>query len=261
MTSESATRAEVTRLGEAYADRLRGLFDAVLESNGDAIADAAGVLADRVAADRLIHVYGPGGHSNLAAQEIFYRPGSLMHVSAILDEGTLLSSGALRSTATERTPGYGADVVAAAGLVDGDVLVLVNAFGINSAVIDAAREARNRGVTTVGVSSRAAAIEAPADHPARHPDRLNLHDVVDLHIDSHVPTGDTVIELGPAGPWTGGVSTSANAFCLQWLIMTTIAVLTERGHQAPVWRSRNAAGGDEANARGIERLQGRVTHL
>ena len=69
-------------------------------------------MADQIAADRLVHVFGPGGHSNLAAQEIFFRAGGLMHVSAILDEGTLLSNGALRSMAIERTPGYGRIVIA-----------------------------------------------------------------------------------------------------------------------------------------------------
>ncbi len=39
-----------------------------------------------------------------------------MHVDAILDEGTLLSSGALRSMAIERLPGYGRVVIERAGL-------------------------------------------------------------------------------------------------------------------------------------------------
>ncbi len=64
-----------------------------------------------------------------------------MHVSAILDEGTLLSNGALRSMAIERTPGYGKIVIANQRLGAGDVLILVNAYGINSALIDAAMEA------------------------------------------------------------------------------------------------------------------------
>ena len=64
-----------------------------------------------------------------------------MHVAAILDEGTLLSNGALRSMAIERTPGYGRIVIADRELGDGDLLILVNAYGINAALIDAALEA------------------------------------------------------------------------------------------------------------------------
>ncbi|WDR07247.1 SIS domain-containing protein [Devosia rhodophyticola] len=68
-----------------------------------------------------------------------------MHISAILDEGTLLSNGALRSMAIERTPGYGRIVIADQRLGANDVLILVNAYGINAALIDAALEARSRG--------------------------------------------------------------------------------------------------------------------
>jgi len=61
-----------------------------------------------------------------------------MHISAILDEGTLLSNGALRSMAIKRTPGYGKIVIADQGLGSDDLMILVNAYGINAPLIDAA---------------------------------------------------------------------------------------------------------------------------
>jgi len=244
-----------------YLTRVTTLLHSILDSQAPAVDEAAAVVADQVAADRLVHVYGPGGHSNLASQEVFFRAGGLMHVSAILDEGTLLSGGALRSMAMERTPGYGRVVIRSARLGEGDLLVLVNAYGINAALIDAALEARERGVRTIGVSSRQHAEDTSADHPARHPSRADLHDVVDLHLDTKVPVGDAVMELPGALERTGAVSTFANAFTLNWLMMRTIELLGERGVEAPIWRSGNAPGGDEANARFIERFTGRVRWL
>ena len=67
------------------------------------------------------------------------------------------------------------------------MLILVNAYGINAALIDAALTATELGVTTIGFSSREHADKTTADHPARHPSASNLHDVVDLHIDTKVP--------------------------------------------------------------------------
>ena len=67
-----------------------------------------------------------------------------MHISAILDEGTLLSNGALRSMAIERTPGYGKIVIEDYNLKKDDLLILINAYGINAALIDAALEAKRR---------------------------------------------------------------------------------------------------------------------
>lgn len=245
----------------AYLQRVTTLLETIRDTEGAAVDTGAAMVADQIAADRLVHVYGPGGHSNLASQEVFFRAGGLMHVSAILDEGTLLSGGALRSMAMERTPGYGRVVIGSARLGEDDLLVLVNAYGINAALVDAALEARERGVRTIGVSSREHADSTAPDHPARHPSGANLHDVVDHHIDTKVPVGDAVMEIPGALERTGAVSTFANAFTLNWLMMRTIEMLGERGVEAPIWRSGNAPGGDEANNRFIERFTGRVRWL
>ncbi len=77
------------------------------ETEEDNLQKAAEVLAAQIEQDKLIHVIGPGGHSNLGTQEIFFRAGGLMHINPILDEGTLLTNGALRSMAMERLAGYG----------------------------------------------------------------------------------------------------------------------------------------------------------
>ncbi len=248
-------------LGRRYLDAVTELMQRIHDTQSSAIDAAAHLVADQVAADRLVHVYGPGGHSNLAAQEVFFRAGGLMHVSAILDSGTMLSDGALRSMAVERLPGYGRVVIDDAGLGEGDLLILVNAYGINAALIDAALTAREKGVTTIGISSRAHADQTSTEHPARHPSKQNLHDVVDLHIDTFVPVGDAVIQVGHAVERSGPVSTFANAYTLNWLILAAIEILDLQGRDVPIWRSGNAPGGDEANARFVDRFRGRVKWL
>lgn len=248
-------------LAAEYLGTVTTLLESIRAQEQGAVTEASGLLADHIAQDRLVHVYGPGGHSNLASQEVFFRAGGLMHVSAILDEGTLLSSGALRSMAIERTPGYGRIVIDDHLLGEGDLLILVNAYGINSALIDAALTAKERGCTLIGVSSRIHADSTAPDHPARHPSQQNLHDVVDLHIDTKVPVGDAVIDIDGVAEPTGAVSTFANAYAMNWLMMSTVAALAERGIDPPIWRSGNAPGGDEANARFLRRFRGRVKSL
>jgi uncharacterized phosphosugar-binding protein len=184
-----------------------------------------------------------------------------MHVSAILDGGTLLSNGALRSMAIERLPGYGKIVIADHGLGPGDLLILTNAYGINAALIDAAIEARRRRVFTIGFSSREHASNTSPDHPARHPSKQNLHDVVDIAVDTKVPIGDAVVEIPGLADPIAAISTFANAFALNCLVIRTVAALVERGIEPPVWRSGNAPGGDAANARFIDRFRGRVRTL
>lgn len=252
---------DAAALGAAYLERLTGLLTRIRDDEVANIAAGARVLADQIAADRLVHVFGPGGHSNLAAQEVFFRAGGLMHVAAILDEGTLMSNGALRSMAIERTPGYGRVVIEDRGLGQDDVLILVNAYGINAALIDAALTARERGVTLIGVNSHEHATNTAPGHPARHPTGHNLHDLVDVAIDCKVPIGDAVMTVDGAVEKSGAVSTFANAYVLNWLVLATVEELVERGEHPPIWRSGNAPGGDEANARFLDRFRGRVRSL
>ena len=248
-------------LCDAYLDDVTALMQRIHAEEKEPLDRAARLLADQIAEDRLVHVFGPGGHSNLATQEVFFRAGGLMHINAILDEGTLLSNGALRSMAIERTPGYGRVVIDSQGLGEGDILILVNAYGINAALIDAALIARERGVRTIGISSRQHAEDTAADHPARHPTKQNLHDLVDVAIDSKVQIGDAIVDIPGMTERIAAVSTYANATALNLLVIRTVLHIRERGIEPPVWRSGNAPGGDEANRKFLGNFRGRVRAL
>lgn len=231
------------------------------ESNRESIQLAARMVADQVKADKLVYAYGPGGHSNLGSQELFFRAGGLMHVSAILDEGTLLSGGALRSMAIERTPGYGKIVIDDYGLGEGDLLILINAYGINAALIDAALEARHRGAKIIGVTSVRHAQATPADHPARHPSKKNLYELVDVVLDSKIEVGDAVIKIEGISQPVAPMSTFATAYLLNSLVAEAVQLLAQEGVDPPIWRSGNAPDGDEINGRFIERFKGRIKKL
>lgn len=244
-----------------YLDRIFEHLRRLHDEEGDAINEAARMVADHIAEDKIVYAYGPGGHSNLAPQEIFFRAGGLMHVSAMLDEGTLLSGGALRSMAVERTPGYGKIVIDDYGLSEGDLLIIINAYGINAAAIDAALEARSRGASTIAVTSVEHATNTANDHPARHPSGKNLHDLADLVLDSKIQLGDAVVEIEGLDQRVAAMSTFANAYLLNAVVAETVDLLLKRGMTPPIWTSGNAPGGDEANARFTDRFKRRIKLL
>lgn len=244
-----------------YLQQINELLQTLHDEEMDNIHKAAAVVANHVKQDKLVYAYGPGGHSNLASQEVFFRAGGLMHVSAILDEGTLLSGGALRSMAIERTPGYAEIVLDDYNLKRGDLLILINAYGINSATIDTALIAKERGITTIGVTSVEHANQTPADHPARHPSKKNLHDLVDICLDSRIKVGDAIVEIEGLEQKVGAMSTFANAFLLNALVAETVSLLVKDGVQPPIWMSGNASGGDEANARYVHNFKDRIKKL
>ena len=245
----------------SYKSTVFALIDEIDAINADGFDQASDQMVQAIAEDRLIYVYGPGGHANLASQEAFFRAGGLMNISAILDEGTLLSGGALRSLAMERTPGYGRVVIDNSGLTASDVIIIVNSYGMNSAVIDSAMRAREVGATIIGVTSRRHAETIGPDHPSRHPTKQNLHDIVDIFIDSCVPVGDAVVSFDGDVPNAGPVSTFANTFIINSLQILAIGKCVERGVKPAVWTSANAPGGDEANAKLIAKFRQRVRYL
>ena len=58
-------------LGTSYLDQVTALLTRIHDEEASSVAAATKILADQICADRLVHVYGPGGHSNLASQEVF----------------------------------------------------------------------------------------------------------------------------------------------------------------------------------------------
>jgi uncharacterized phosphosugar-binding protein len=250
----------MSRYTSAYKDVVVGLFEQIEREEQQAIDRAADLMVEAIKRDQLIHVIGPGGHSNIGAYEMFYRAGGLVPINAILDPGTLLSMGARRSTIIERTPGYGQAVLEAFEVNDG-VLIIVNAYGINAMCIDVALEARRRGIPTIGVTSRAFAEKVPADHPARHPSKKNLFEVVDVHIDCHMPFGDAVVSIEGLQQKVAPVSTLVNCFTLNLLVIKTVEKLLEKGITPPIWTSANIPGGDQANKEYIKRYKGRIRLL
>lgn len=244
-----------------YYEEINKALSEILKTEKENILKAAKLVAAQIKQDKIFYVFGPGGHSNLASQEVFFRAGGLMHASAILDEGTLLSNGALRSTAMERTPGYGRIVIDDNRLQQDDLLIIINAYGINAAVIDAALEAKERNVTTIGISSVAHAESTPLDHPARHPSKRNLHDLTEVSIDSKIKVGDAVIEIEGLEQKVGSMSTFANAFLLNSICIEATGLLAQENIQPPIWKSGNTTGGDEWNQQFIHRFTGKIKNL
>lgn len=245
----------------AYGAAIKKHIDSIASEERDNIRKAAEVLAARIKQDEPIYIYGPGGHSNLGTQEIFFRAGGLMHINPILDEGTLLSSGALRSMAMERLPGYGTIIMKDSGIKKGDVLILCNAYGINSATIDAAIYAKENDIKLIAVTSITHAKNTADSHPARHPSKKNLWEIADITLDCKVLPGDAVMELEGVEQKMGAMSTFANAFLLNCLMMETVKQLSASGQVPPIWRSGNIAGGDEWNNQFIGRFKNRIGKL
>ena len=255
------TSSDGRALAQAYLSHVTDLMRSILEDEQAAIARAAEFVVDAIVRDRPIHVFGTGGHSVMGAEELFYRAGGLVAVNAILDEGVGLMHGAVRSTYIERTPGYADAVLSNQDLRAVDVLIIVNAYGINACTIDAARYARAHDVTVIAVTSVAFQRALPQGHPSRHPDGVDLDDVADVVIDTKIPMGDALMDIPGVTQRVGPSSTFTNATALNLLVLESVRQLAERGIDPPIWRSANSPGGDEANVAHLARFRGHIGKL
>ena len=123
----------------------------------------------------------------------------------------------------------------------GDILFIVNAYGINSATIDSADYARENGITSIGITSIANQRGLPKDHPSRHPTNRDLCDLVDIVIDTKMPLGDAVLRLDGVREKVGPVSTFVNAFADELRDdRGDRRARPPRGIEPPVWRSSTA---------------------
>lgn len=256
----SSARGYMSVYTERYFGSICEIFSGIISDPDGSIRKAAEMMADAIMQDKLIHVIGTGGHSNLGAEELFWRAGGLVPINAILDPGTSLIHGAIRSNIVERSSGYAKSVLDAYGIFDG-VIVIVNAYGINSMTIEVAMEARKRGVPTIGVTSRSFGDNVPENHPARHMSGQNLFEIVDVWVDCHMPYGDAIVDFPGLTQKVGPSSTMANCFTVNLLVVETVNCLLERGCTPPLWQSANLPGGDQANSAYQEAYKGRVKHL
>lgn len=250
----------MTRMQDYHAEVTR-LMQRLLDEEAPAIERAAAAVADAIADGRLVHVIGTGGHSVMGAEEVFYRAGGLVPVNAILDEGLMLGIGAVRSTNIERTPGYARAILDYHGVGRGDVLVIVNAYGVNAVTIDSALYGREHDCTTIAVTSVALQRALPKDHPSRHPSAQDLCDLTDVVIDCKVPMGDALLRIDGVTQTVGASSTFLNALAMNLMMLEAIGDLASRGIDPPIWQSANSPGGDEANRRHLDTYVARIKKL
>ena len=129
-----------------YFEYLLENFKKVNDTQSENIKKAAELMCDAIANDRLINVYGGGGHTTLCMGEMFFRAGGLSCINPIMETGLSVFNQALKYLELERTVNYGSAIMKYYDLKKDDVLIIFHNIGINPATIDAAMEAKKNGI-------------------------------------------------------------------------------------------------------------------
>lgn len=239
------------RYAGALIDGLRTVF----EREAEAIERAAQAVADTVAVDGIVYVFGTG-HSHMIAEEAFYRAGGLAAFRPILEPPLMLHEGATRSTQLERELGAADGVFEASGIAANDTVFVVSNSGVNAMPVQFARRVKALGATLVALTSVAFSKATPA-HPQLD---QRLYELADVCIDNHLPPGDALVELAD-GVRCGPGSTVVGAAVINAVSLRAAELLTERGIKPPVFISANMPGAAGHNAALVEKYRPRIPLL
>ncbi|NJP50258.1 SIS domain-containing protein [Streptomyces sp. SBST2-5] len=239
-----------------FADRARASLDAAIEANKAAVASAARLFADCVAADGVIHAFGTG-HSQATALEICGRAGGLIPTNRIGLADLVLRGGEDRAVLAdpllERRPGLAARLYELSTPRPQDLFVIISNSGVNNSVVDMAGLVTGKGHWLVALTS----LEHTRSVPALHASGRRLADLADVVLDNGAPAGDALLPL-PDGGALCGVSTIVSTTLVQMVVAESVALLMAEGHDVPVYISANLPGGYERNAALEARYEGRL---
>ncbi len=223
-----------------YFDEIIALLNEIQETQHEAMERAAQVIANAIAADHLVYVFG-ATHAGILAQELFYRAGGLVPVNPVLPPGLVTDvRPATLTSRLERMAGLGTEIVAESPIEADDVLIVHSVSGRNATAVEFALGAQQRGafviaLTSVGYSS--------AVQP-RQPGTPRLFEMADLVLDNRAPTGDALIAIPGMAQKVGPSSTVTGAAILNAIVVRVSELPMERTGDPPVFMSANLDGGD-----------------
>jgi len=161
-------------------------------------------------------------------------------------------NGGRASTAAERRGGAGTALLAEAGVVAGDCLVVASQSGVNPVPIELAARGRELGATVIAITS----VAHGRSVESRDASGRRLPDVADVVIDTCTPVGDAAFAVAPGSASVAPLSTIATCHVWNLLLVSIAARARSDGIELPIWRSSNIPGGDAW----IDELMGRYAN-
>ena len=220
---------------DRYAAAAGSALGEVAATQGQALEEAARLVAASVAAGGVLHVFG-AGHSQLLALDAYARAGGLACVHPILDPALSPAAG-LEVARVERAEGRAAAILEGEDLRPGEVVVVVSNSGVNAVPVEVALGCRERGLRVVALTNLE---QAKATAP-RHASGAMLHELADVVIDNRCPPGDAAMEL-PSGARVGPLTTVVGAAVVAALCARVAELLEQQGQIPPVLASQNLDG-------------------
>jgi uncharacterized phosphosugar-binding protein len=207
------------------------VLEKVSRESADAIRKTAQAVADAVAQDKLLFLFG-SGHSALVARDAVGRAGGLL--PAVLVEDVIDGD-------AERLEGMAQVIASRYDLRAGGVFIVISNSGINPVPIEMAMIGKELDLTVVVITS----LSHSRSVDSRHSSGKKLYDLGDIVIDTHTVRGDAAIEVEGSPYRTGSTSTMIGCAIIQGITVQAVGLLAERGITPPILVSANVPEGKE----------------
>jgi uncharacterized phosphosugar-binding protein len=228
---------------QTYLETAIEYIKKLIETQADAIQEAAVVVGEALAEGKSIYTFG-SGHSQLIAREIAQRAGGLAPIFHLPDPTWGM---------VERIEGYGESLLQQYPIKAGEVIFVISNSGRNPEPIEVAIGAKEKGLKVIAVTS----LTHSKSVESRHSSGKRLFEVAEFVLDTGTPLGDAALEFEGLPMKAGALSTILGAAMLNAVMVQVIQYLLDRGFTPPVLISANVDGSDEHNAE----IMARYSHM
>lgn len=219
----------------SYLHYVEQCLENVVENEQPSLDAASEAMIRRFRAGRVVHIYGPGVHSYLAAEDAFCRKGGLIPVNALLDTSLSAANGMRFAHLLEGQSAHADACLAFYGIGEGDVLIVANAYGFNAVCVQAAIRARELKASVIAITSPAFSRCVPPDAGNRHQSGKNLFEIADIVIDNHMDPQETVVDIQDyPNLKLGAVATILHSFIINCLVIRVAEKMAAQGESPPV---------------------------
>lgn len=241
----------------AFYQEALARVDRMQKTQMEPIQAAARLLADVLAKDGVVHLFGTG-HSEAFVMEMAGRAGGLVPMDRVSLSDICIRGGepwsVIEDPASERDPQFAQRILATHRILPEDGFIVISNSGRNGSTVEMALEVKRWGHPLVVVTS----LEHSRQVTSRHPSGKRLFEIGDVVIDNCGPFGDALLTDDRLEAAVCSVSSITGAFIAEMLTAEIVRLLLERGAPVPVLVSANVDGSDEHNRRLQEKYAGRI---
>lgn len=232
-----------------YFDAMEEVLNHVRETQQEPVAKAAAVIAGTAERGGVWHLFDTG---HMLTHEMIGRAGGLMMLAPIRWQFELRhdvkprgprSQGAPPRVFLDEVADLHRWILTQADLRPGDVLLINSVSGVNTLPVRLAVDARDAGLTVIGLTSVAYSSSLEPVNPLGK----RLYEVVDIVLDHGAPPGDALVEVAGLSGRICPASGIAAAYVMWALVAAVVDELRRRGRSPSIYVSNHLRGAKRLN--------------